>query len=111
LARPLLGFAAHYGTALAPAFEALRHNYRTILRKNSEFIRAASGVQSNPLNELLTGITQNSTARRRAPRRPPLYAAQSAVATPSLGRRSPRPIALDSALILGTAARASRAAT
>jgi ABC-type multidrug transport system fused ATPase/permease subunit len=43
---------------LAPVFEWLRHRYRTILRKNSEDVRESSGVQSNLLNELLTGITQ-----------------------------------------------------
>jgi ATP-binding cassette subfamily B protein len=43
---------------LAPVFQWLRHRYRTILRKNSEDVRAASGNQSNLLNELLTGITQ-----------------------------------------------------
>jgi ATP-binding cassette, subfamily B, bacterial len=43
---------------LAPVFEFLRHRYRTILRKNSEDVREASGTQSNLLNELLTGMTQ-----------------------------------------------------
>jgi ATP-binding cassette subfamily B protein len=43
---------------LAPLFEYLRHRYRTILRKSSEDVREASGVQSNLLNELLTGMTQ-----------------------------------------------------
>jgi ABC-type multidrug transport system fused ATPase/permease subunit len=56
---------------LAPVFEWLRHRYRTILRKNSEAVREASGVQSNLLNELLTGITQIQLlgAERRVARR------------------------------------------
>ncbi len=56
---------------LAPVFEWLRHRYRTILRKNSESVREASGQQSNLLNELLTGITQIQLlgAERRVARR------------------------------------------
>src|SRR5581483_10783922 len=56
---------------LAPLFEWLRHRYRTILKKNSESVREASGQQSNLLNELLTGITQIQLlgAERRVARR------------------------------------------
>ncbi len=56
---------------LAPVFEWLRHRYRTILKKNSESVREASGQQSNLLNELLTGITQIQLlgAERRVARR------------------------------------------
>jgi ABC-type multidrug transport system fused ATPase/permease subunit len=43
---------------LAPVFQWLRSHYRTVLRQNSEDVRANSGNQSNLLNELLTGITQ-----------------------------------------------------
>jgi len=43
---------------LAPVFEWNRLRFKKLLRQNSKAVRDAYGVQSNLLNEFLTGVTQ-----------------------------------------------------